>query len=329
MRREKATTFADERPMKQPIRIAIAATSKRVDIASMVALTFFNNVELPPKSQLAVCMGWRDSELGGTGPALLLDRKKFDFGFGNPVGLAAMAYLGRGFYKKKIPLRAIGVFPTWDRLIFAVRKDTGLASLEELRKQKYPLRISTRRRIKLQTTVYAIDEVLKAYGMSLSEIESWGGKVMEAPNPSGPERREHIASGRADAVFDEGVKSWGAAALQAGMRFLPVNAAGARHMAKLGFPSTSLTRAQFPGMENDVQTIDFSGWTYFCRADLPSQIAYGMARAVDLCHEQLPVDHFDKRPMTMREFCQGSEAGQLNIPLHPGAKEYFRERGYL
>jgi TRAP-type uncharacterized transport system substrate-binding protein len=54
-----------------------------------------------------------------------------------------------------------------------------------------------------------------------------------------------------------------------------------------------------------------------------------MAKAVDLCHEQIPVDHFDKRPMTIEEFCRGGEAGQLNIPLHPGARKYFRERGYL
>jgi TRAP-type uncharacterized transport system substrate-binding protein len=31
----------------------------------------------------------------------------------------------------------------------------------------------------------------------------------------------------------------------------------------------------------------------------------------------------------MAEFCRGCEAGQLNIPLHPGAKKYFREKGYL
>jgi TRAP-type uncharacterized transport system substrate-binding protein len=315
--------------MGAAIKLAIAATSKRVDIANLVAHTFFNNTALPPKSQLAVCMGWRDSELGGTGPALLLEQKKFDFGFGNPVGLAAMAYLGRGFYKKRIPLRAIGVFPTWDRLIFAVRKETGIDSLEDVRRQKYPLRISTRRRLKLQTTVYAIEEVLRTYGMSLREIEKWGGKVMEAPNPSGPERRAHIESGKADAVFDEGVKSWGAVALDHGMRFLPVNAPAIRHMAKLGFPSAALTRAQFPALETDIETIDFSGWTYFCRADLPSRIAYEMARAVDLCHQQIPVDHFDRRPMTMHEFCRGGEAGQLNIPLHPGAKRYFRERGYI
>ncbi len=315
--------------MNEPIKLSIVGTSKRVDIANVVALTFFNNVELPPRSQLDVCMGWRDSELGGTGPAVLVDKKQCDFGFGNPVGLSAMAYLGRGFYKKKIPLRAIGVFPTWDRLIFAIRKDTGIESLEDVKKQKYPLRISTRRRVKLQTTVYAIEEVLKAYGMSLGQIEKWGGKVMEASNPSGAERRDHILSGKADAVFDEGVKSWGPAALDTGMRFLPVNDAATRHMAKIGFPRAMLTREHYPLLEHNITTIDFSGWTYFCHAELAPAIAYNMAKAVDLCHKQIPVDHFDKRPMTMLEFCRGGEAGQLNIPLHPGAKKYFRETGYL
>ena len=315
--------------MNGPVKLSIGATSKRVDIASVVALTFFNKVELPRQSRLDIAMGWRDSELGGTGPAILVDKKKIDFGFGNPVGLSAMAYLGRGFYRKKIPLRAIGVFPTWDRLIFAVRKETGLQSIEDIKRQKYPLRISTRRRGKLQTTVYAIEEVLKAYGLSLRQIEKWGGQVMEAASPSSEDRRDHIQSGKADAVFDEGVKSWGRRALDAGMCFLPINDGAARHMAKLGFPSAMLTCKHYPKLERDIRCVDFSGWTFFCRADLPANIAYNMAKAIDLCHEQIPVDHFDKRPMTLREFCRGGEAGQLNIPLHPGAKRYFREKGYL
>ena len=315
--------------MNESIKLSIAATSKRVDIANVVSLSFFNNVQLPRQSQLDVAMGWRDSELGGTGPAMLVDKKKYDFGFGNPVGLSRMAYLGVGFYKRRIPLRAIGVFPTWDRLIFAVRKDSGIQSLEDVKKQKYPLRISTRRKGKLQTTLYAIEEVLKVYGIRLSDIERWGGKVMEASSPSSPERLEAIRLARADAVFDEGVKSWGAAALNAGMRFLPLDDAALRKMEKIGFPSAMLTRKHYPKMDQDIRTVDFSGWTYFCHADLPSSIAYNMAKAVDLCYQQIPVDHFDKRPMTMREFCQGGEAGQLNIPLHPGAKKYFRERGYL
>jgi TRAP-type uncharacterized transport system substrate-binding protein len=315
--------------MDKPIKISIGATSARVPIANVVAQTFFDNSELPRRSQLEVRMGWRDSELGGTGPALLVGKKQCDFGFGNPAGLAAMAYLGRGFYKRKIPLRAIGVFPTWDRLIFAVRKETGIHSLEEVRQQKYPLRVSTRRRNKLQTTAYAIEEVLKAYGMSFRDIERWGGKIMEVPNPSGRERREHIESGGADAVFDEGVKSWGERALGSEMRFLPINNDAARQMQKLGFPTAMLTRGQYPKLEQAIRCVDFSGWTFFCHAGLPSTIAYEMAKAVDLCHGQIPVDHFDKRAMTMTEFCRGGEAGQLTIPLHPGAKKYFREKAYI
>jgi TRAP-type uncharacterized transport system substrate-binding protein len=315
--------------MSEAVKLSIGATSKRVDIANIVALTFFNHVDLPRQSQLDVAMGWRDSALGGTGPALLVGQKKYDFGFGNPVGLSAMAYLGCGFYKKKIPLRAIGVFPTWDRLIFAVRKDCGIHSLEDLRRREYPLRISTRRRGKLQTTVYAIEEVLKAYGMSLKQIERWGGKVMEAASPSSEDRKDHIESGKAEAVFDEGVKSWGARALEAGMRFLPINDTAERRMNRLGFPSAMLTPEHYPNLDQDIRCVDFSGWTFFCHADLSAAIAYGMAQAVDLCHEKIPVDHFDKRPMTMQEFSRGGEAGQLNIPLHPGAKKYYKEKGYL
>lgn len=315
--------------MSGPVKLSIGATSKRVDIANVVAQTFFNNVQLPARSQLDVTMGWRESELGGTGAAILVDRKKYDFAFGNPVGLSRMAYLGCGFYKKKIPLRAIGVFPTWDRLIFAVSQDSGIQSIEDIKKQKYPLRISTRRKGKLQTTLYVIEQVLAAYGIRLTDFRKWGGHIMEAPSPSSAARSDAIRSGTANAVFDEGVKSWGPLALASGMRFLPIDDAVLRRMEKIGFPAAMLTRKHYPQLAQEIPTVDFSGWTYFCRADLPSGIAYNMAKAVDLCCDQIPVDHFDKRPMTMREFCQGGEAGQLNIPLHPGAKKYFRERGYL
>ncbi len=315
--------------MREPVTLSIAATSKRADIASVVALSFFHNAALPRRSQLDISMGWRDSPLGGTGPALLVDKKKYDFAFGNPVGLTRMAYLGCGFYKKKIPLRAIGVFPTWDRLIFAVRKRTGIESIEDIKKRQYPLRISTRRKGKLQTTLYAIEEVLKVYGIALSDIEQWGGKIMEAAAPSSADRMNHICSGEADAVFDEGVKSWGPAALASGMRFLSVADTALRRLEKIGFPRAPLTRKHYAQMDDDIETVDFSGWTFFCRADLPLAVAYAMAKAVDLCHEKIPVDHFDKRPMTMREFCRGGEAGQLNIPLHSGARKYYREKGYL
>ena len=75
--------------MNEPIKLSIAATSKRVDIANVVSLSFFNNVQLPRQSQLDVAMGWRDS--GSAARARQCWWIRYDFGFGNPVGLSRMA----------------------------------------------------------------------------------------------------------------------------------------------------------------------------------------------------------------------------------------------
>ena len=76
--------------------------------------------------------------LAGIDAPVNVDRGKFHFGFANPSGVARMAYLGRGSYKKKMALRAIGVFPSWDRLVFAVRADTGIHSIEEIKATRFP-----------------------------------------------------------------------------------------------------------------------------------------------------------------------------------------------
>jgi TRAP-type uncharacterized transport system substrate-binding protein len=270
-----------------------------------------------------------DSEIGGNNSPAVVGRKKYHFAFANPAALARMAFLGRGCYQKKFPLRAIGVFPTWDRLVFAVHKDTGIHSLEEIREKKYPLSVSTRRGGKSHTTLFAVDAVLKSCGFSLKEIEKWGGKILRAGNPSGAERAEHIKSGAANAVFDEGIKSWGELALRSGMTFLPIKEKVIKRMKAIGFSTASVTPREFSELDREITTLDFSGWLFFCHRDLPSSTACRIAEAIDLSHPRIPVDHLDRKGMTMREFCQGGDGGPLTIPLHPGAKKYYRERGYL
>ena len=154
--------------------------------------------------------------------------------------------------------------------------------------------------------------------LSAGAVKLWQPRV-----PAAWSAEYAIRSGKADAVFDEGVKSWGAEALNAGRRVSSLYDVVLRKMEKIGFPSAMLTRKHYPKMDQDIRTLDFSGWTFFRHADLPFSIAYNMAKAVDLCYKRIPVDHFDKRPMTMREFCQGGEAGQLNILLIRGQRNTF------
>jgi uncharacterized protein len=310
------------------ISLSIATASKgRAAIAASIAVAFYTRFRLPEPSQITVAMGY--GRLAGIDAPVNVDRGKFHFGFANPSGVARMAYLGRGSYKKKMALRAIGVFPSWDRLVFAVRADTGIHSIEEIKATRFPLRVSTRMTGSLLSTLFIIDEVLKGYGFSLSDIESWGGKIMRVSNPSSPERGHHLRSSEADAVFDEGLKSWGDLALESGMRFLPIRADVLKRLERLGFTSAPVTNKEFSGLKEPITTFDFSGWPLLCRSDLAPEFAYKMAEAIDSCHEQIPVDHFDRRPMTMRDFCQGSDGGPLTIPLHRGAKKYYERNGYL
>src|SRR5579871_129158 len=62
----------------------------------------------------------------------------------NPASLLTMAYRGVGVFKEALPVRAIGVIPSPDRLAFGVAERTGIHSLEDLRDRKYPLVVSVR-----------------------------------------------------------------------------------------------------------------------------------------------------------------------------------------
>jgi TRAP-type uncharacterized transport system substrate-binding protein len=240
-----------------------------------------------------------------------------------------MAFLGKGFYKSKIPLRAIGVFPSWDRLVFAVHSKIGIRSLEELKEKRYPLRVSTREGGKSHSILFAIEEVLRGSGLSFADVEKWGGKILRTSRPGSKERKAQIESGEIDAVFDEGLKSWGRLALKSGMKLLPIGDSVLRRLERIGYARAAVTREHYPELDQEIETLDFSGWLFFCHRDLPSSLAYAIAAKVDGARDRIPVDHFDGRQMTTQEFCQGGEAGPLCIPLHPGAKRYFEEKGYL
>ncbi len=107
--------------MAKKFNVKVAVTSRgRTQIAASIIGSFYDQIPEPAMSTVSLVVGSGDSEIGGIGTPMIVGNKKFHFGFCNPAGVGRMAVLGRGFYKKKIPLRAIGVFPSWDRLVFAV-----------------------------------------------------------------------------------------------------------------------------------------------------------------------------------------------------------------
>jgi len=216
--------------------------------------------------------------------------------------------------------------PSWDRMGFAVGERHGMGSLAEIRERRLPLRISVRG-ADTDTTRFVVDEVLAAHGFSLQDVESWGGSLHRSGNPLDAGRRQGIADGSIDAVFDEGIGVWAHLALEHGMRLLPIGPEAERHMVEVGWEIKPIPRGWDAPLQEDVPAIDFSGWPMFTRADLPDEIVYRICQAIDGAKARIPWD--TEHSVTLADICDGNEAAPLGAPLHPGAERYYRDHGAL
>lgn len=256
---------------------------------------------------------------------------KFSLAWVNPSVQLTMAYRGKGPFPKRLPVRTIAVFPSYDVMGFAVHESTGITSISQIKKERFPLKVSIRRMDKAaqkeDSTMFTVVEVLRAAGFTLEDIRRWGGEIHLAARPSDPARRADIESGRVNAIFDEGIKSWARTALENGFRFLPVEGSILKHMAALGYRPTRMPKSRFQGMAADVQTLDFSGWPMIVRADMPDDVAYALCETIEKRKDMMPTDNY--KPLDIAQLCANDEESPYDAPLHPGAVRFYRERGSL
>ena len=161
----------------------------------------------------------------------------------------------------------------------------------------------------------------------MKELESWGGTFHYTSSPSEETRLTGIKTGAIDAVFDEGIKSWGQTAIDAGFRYLPVEGAILKKLTAIGYRRSFLPRSRFPALPADVPTIDFSGWPMVVHADMPEEVAYALCEAIEARKALMPTDNF--KPLDMAQLCANDEEAPYDVPLHPGAKRFYIEKGYL
>jgi TRAP-type uncharacterized transport system substrate-binding protein len=249
----------------------------------------------------------------------------------NPSAVVTMAYRGKGVFKKPLPLRTIATFPSFDVMGFAVHESTGVTSLAQIGRERIPLRVSTgfvpKNDLVGSATMFTVSATLKAAGFTLADIKKWGGEIHSVPRPSDPRRRAAIEAKTINAVFDEGIKSWGQTALDNGFRYLPIDGPVLRQLKSLGYRSSAMSRCGFRGLKQDIPTIDFSGWPMVVHADMAKEVAYALCEAIELRKNLIPTDNFKK--LSIAQLCSNDDEAPFDVPLHPGAKRFYRERGYL
>jgi TRAP-type uncharacterized transport system substrate-binding protein len=243
----------------------------------------------------------------------------------NPASYLTMAHRGTGPFSAPQPVSVIATMPTHDVMLFAVSEKTGLRSIAEIKERKYPLKLSIRRALE-HGTRFLIDHVLEANGFSLKDLESWGAQIAWTETPNGPDRLDAMRDGSLDAVFDEGVKGWGIVAAQQHMTFLPLDPAAKQRLDDFGW-ALEPVQPLFADAPPDMLAPSFSGWPVFTRTDLPDEVAYQMAKAVDSAWPRMVYDWEEERPPVLADICEGTIEAPRDVPLHPGAARYYRERG--
>ncbi|HEX2933276.1 MAG TPA: TAXI family TRAP transporter solute-binding subunit [Candidatus Binatia bacterium] len=273
--------------------------------------------------------GWPIALLGSDSPAAIAQvaSGEVQVAMINPAAPLALALRGKGPFREPIALRAITVVPSPDQLAFAVTKQIKVNSLRELRERRLPLRVSIRGQMD-HSLHLVVKEVLSAAGFSLENIASWGGQVRYDPGlPKGPNRLGAAQRGEVDMIIDEAVHNWLNIALDSEMRVLPLDEAMLAQLETLGFQRAVLPKAHYPKLESDVPTLDFSGFPVYTHANVPDSIVTAVCAALEARKQKIIWQ--EPGPLPLESMCRDTPAGPLNIPLHPAAERFWRERGYL
>jgi TRAP transporter TAXI family solute receptor len=242
-----------------------------------------------------------------------------DFG-ATAIQFLVGAYRGSGVYSREKPrtnLRLIANIQSPNYLMIAAKKETGITDLAQVKAKKWPVRIYLAGVGGGQEA-----DILSYYGLSRQAIEGAGG---------------HVGNTAADrANFDVVIGAGG------GLTFAPewrvwTEITQNNDLVFLGLPdelldklarNTEQSRGIVPaglyrGVDHPIPTLVRNGTVIYARAAMPDALAYEIAKILDERQDLLQWSHLNYS-YNIHDVWKAFE-----VPLHPGAARYYRERHYM
>jgi hypothetical protein len=229
------------------------------------------------------------------------------------------AYRGTGMYAKDRPrtnLRLIANIQDPSYVLVVAKAETGITDLAQIRQKRWPVRILT---AGIGGNPVSI---LAHYGLSREAIEAAGGRIGNTP-----ELRQNfdVVIGGAGAMSTAPEwRIWIDISEKFDLNFIELPDG---LLAKLA-QEDEQERGTVPvglyrGVVRPIPTVVRTGTVIYGRADMPDEFAYLVAKAMDEQQELLQWKHLNFS-YNIHNVWKAYE-----VPLHPGAARYYRERGYV
>jgi uncharacterized protein len=203
--------------------------------------------------------------------------------------------------------------------VMMVKASTGITDLHQIKEKKLPVRIIT-------TEADGNLPILKYYGITKKELESWGGRYVHFVGtlPEDPDAFDVVIMSNLYLGGAPEMRPYYLITARNDMRFLPMPDDLREILVKEnGGRLVNIPTALFRGVDAPVPSVGTSSRAVYAKADLPDDFAYTVAKALD--------EHRDLFRWTHVPFTYDSQLVTKlpPVPLHPGAERYYREVGYI
>lgn len=201
----------------------------------------------------------------------------------------------------------------------------GIKSFDDIAAKKPPMRLAVNDLANLQSTLSMHIAIFKAHGFQEADIQKWGGSFARGNSGIG---LDALRDGKAD-VYING-------------RFLPDSTTNdvARGRALLwidaspdkmkqaadewGYETLMVTKATYPFLAKDEPTLKL--WnTVNTGPQVPEETVYKFVKAVYEDQKRVQSIHPSLAEFSGEEMIRNP----MNLPLHPGAERFYREKGLL
>jgi TRAP transporter TAXI family solute receptor len=262
---------------------------------------------------------------GGVGNPKLISAKKADLGFAFPI-TANWAWNGKFSYTEKIRnIRAIagGLDTYW--ILGAVKADSDIKSLRDIKDKRKGIRLATQSKGSLSEV--GASQILGEIGVTYDDLESWGGKVlMKGFKEMVPALKEGAIEGFL-MMATPNHPTWTEAAISRPLRFISLDEALITQMGeKYGYTRSVVPAGMFEGQDEDVTVLGFPSML-IVREDLPEDVVYNVLKSVVEGADRIASSYkafevFDPKTAWKPEKLGG-------LPLHPGAIKFYKEKGWM